>query len=258
MLRAIGKSLFIRQALGRALAGYLRFVKQTNRITLIPPDAYDRFDADLPVIITMWHGQHFMQTFFRKDWHVGHVMISRHGDGEINAVAAEALGMRVVRGSGAQRADQVRKRGGIQALRQLIAILEKGESVSMTADVPKISRVASEGTILLAQRTGRPIYPVGVVCSFRKNFRSWDRASLGLPFGRTAMVRGEPILVPRDADAAAIESYRQALERELDRIYALGYAAFGQEDPGAGRAEVAAARAAKQAEFSARLSGTPA
>jgi lysophospholipid acyltransferase (LPLAT)-like uncharacterized protein len=258
MLRAFFKSLFVRRLLGRTLAGYLRFVKRTNRVALIPANAYDRFDADLPVIITMWHGQHFMQTFFRKDWHIGHVMISRHGDGEINAIAAESLGMRVVRGSGAQRADQVRKRGGIQALRQLIAILESGESVSMTADVPKISRVASEGTILIAQRTGRPIYPVGVVCSFRKDFKSWDRASLGLPFGRTAMIRGEPIWVERDASPAMIEAYRQKLETELDRIYALGYASFGQKDPGADRPEVAEARAAKHAEFLARSQGSPA
>ena len=35
--------------------------------------------------------------------------------------------------------------------------------------------------------------PVAVVTSRRIDFRSWDRASLGLPFGRGAMVLGEPI-----------------------------------------------------------------
>ena len=258
MFRRLGKSRFVRQFLGRSMAAYLRFVQVTNRTILIPPDGYEGFDADLPLIITMWHGQHFMQTFFRKPEHVGHVMISRHGDGEINAIAAERLGMGVVRGSGAQRSDQVRKRGGIQALRQLLSIInDRRESVSMTADVPKISRVAGDGIIALAQRSGRPIYAIGVVCSRRIDFKSWDCASLGLPFGRTAMVVGRPIWVTRDASPAEFEACRQALEIELDRVYAEGYAALGARDPGAGRESVAAARAAKHAEFLARHGEAP-
>lgn len=256
MLRRIGKSTFIRKALGHTLAAYLRFVKATSRVALLPADGYVGFDADLPLIITMWHGQHFMQTFFKKKEHVGHVMISRHGDGEINAVAAQALGMGVVRGSGAQRSDQVRKRGGIQALRQLMTLLAQGESVSMTADVPKISRVASEGCLLLAQRSGRPVYAICVVSSRRIDFKSWDRASLGLPFGRIAMVVGQPIWVPREANAAAIEWHRQALEAELDRACAQGYAFLGCADPGANRPEVEAARAAKRAEVAQRIAET--
>ena len=65
----------------------------------------------------------------------------------------------------------------------------------MTADVPKIARVCGEGIVTLARLSGRPIVPVAVVTSRRIDFESWDRASLGLPFGRGAMVLGEPIRV---------------------------------------------------------------
>ena len=36
----------------------------------------------------MWHGQHFMSPFFWREQHRVKVLISRHRDGEINAIAA--------------------------------------------------------------------------------------------------------------------------------------------------------------------------
>ena len=247
MLKALGRSEAVQLFLGSLLAGYLRFVQRTSPMTVIPADGYARLE-DGPVIITMWHGQHFMQTFGLRPQDRIHVMISRHGDGGINAIAAEKLGMRVVRGSGAQRADQVRKRGGIQALRQLLALLEAGDHVSMTADVPKISRVAGEGIIALAALSGRPILPVATVCSRRIDLNSWDAASIGLPFGRTALFIGDPIFVAKDADAAQREASRRAVEAAMDDAYARAYAALGQHDPGAGRETVAIARAGKTSE----------
>lgn len=253
MFRKIGRSRFVQHAIGALLAGYLWLVKRTNRIIFIPDDVYGPVDDNAPVIITFWHGQHLMQTFYRRPDDRCYVMISRHGDGEINAHAAELLGMSVIRGSGAQRADQVRKRGGIQALRQLLQLLEAGEHVSMTADVPKISRVAGDGIVALAQLSGRPILPMAVVCSRRWDIQSWDAASVGLPFGRSAIVVGKPIPVARDADLAAQEAARRAVEAELDRIYAAGYAALGSPYPGADRESMKAARMKRQAEADAAI-----
>ena len=65
-----------------------------------PPDVYARIDAELPVIVAMWHGQHFMAPFMRRPGDRGKVLISRHRDGEINAIAAERLGIETIRGSG--------------------------------------------------------------------------------------------------------------------------------------------------------------
>ncbi|MCA0401667.1 MAG: lysophospholipid acyltransferase family protein [Proteobacteria bacterium] len=224
------------------MAGYLAFVRRTSRIVHIPDDIYGPVDQAAPAIITFWHGQHLIQTFYRRPNDRCYVMISRHGDGEINAIAAEKLGMSVVRGSGAQRADQVRKRGGIQALRTLLSLLKAGEHVSMTADVPKVSRVAGDGIITLAQMSGRPIIPMAVVASRRIDFKSWDAASLALPFGRVAILVGTAITVPREADAERREALRRQLEAELDRIYALGYQNLGCPYPGADRPSMIEAR----------------
>ena len=77
--------------------------------------------------------------------------------------------------------------------------LEGGAIVGLTADIPKIARVCGQGIVTLAQLSGRPIVPVAIVTSRRIDFRSWDRASLGLPFGRSAVVIGEPIFVAAEA-----------------------------------------------------------
>jgi hypothetical protein len=243
LLKDIGRSKRVQHALGALFAGYINLVKATSRIDLLGEDGYSVLDDNQPTIMTFWHGQHFMQTMLRREGDRASVMISRSGDGEINAHAAKLLGMGVVRGSGAQRADQVSKRGGIQALRALITLLEAGEHVAMTADVPKISRVAGEGIISLAQISGRPIVPVAVVASRRIDFASWDASSIGLPFSRIAMVIGRAIPVPRGANAQEKEALRVELQSELDRIYALGYAHFGQQDPGANRPTMIEARA---------------
>lgn len=247
MLKEIGRSKRVQHAIGAVLAGYLKLVRATGRMVVLEPEGYARIDASAPVILTFWHGQHLMQTFGRRPDDRCSVMISRSADGEINAHAARLLGMGVVRGSGSQRADQLSKRGGVQALRALMTLLEAGEHVSMTADVPKISRVAGDGIITLAQLSGRPIAPMAVVASRRIDFSSWDAASIGLPFARLALVIGELISVPRQADAQEKEAARLKLQAELDRIYARGYAEFGQNDPGANRPSMIEARAQQAA-----------
>jgi hypothetical protein len=72
-----------------------------------------------------------------------------------------------------------------------------------------------------------------VVTSRRIDFDSWDRASIGLPFGRGAMVLGDPIVVPREADPQTLEALRQNVERELDAVHERAYALIGSKDPGA-------------------------
>jgi lysophospholipid acyltransferase (LPLAT)-like uncharacterized protein len=245
MLKRIAKSRSVRRFAGRLLASWLQLVRRTNRFVVEPANAEDAFYAHVPVIVALWHGQHFMGPYLKRPRDRVAVMISRHGDGEINAAAAEAFGFELVRGSGAQRADQIRKRGGAEALRGALAKLKDGCSLVMTADVPKVSRVAGDGVVTLAQLSGRPVVPVAVVTSRRLDFKSWDRSSMGLPFGRGAIVTGEPIHVPRDASNGLKETLRQRIEAELDRVHARAYALVEQADPGAGREDVRLARQAR-------------
>jgi lysophospholipid acyltransferase (LPLAT)-like uncharacterized protein len=218
-------------AMGTVGAWYLKLVWHTSRVILVPPTIYETVQT--PAIIAAWHGQHFLMPFIKKKnaAHRAKVLISRHRDGEINARAAEKLGIETIRGSGAHNGEFHRK-GGAVAFTEMLAALKDGYNVAMTADVPKVSRVCGMGVIKLAQHSGRPIYAVAIASSRRIELDNWDRTAVNLPFSRIAMVASEAITVPRDADDATLEAKRQFVENELNRLTAHAYAlADGKGSP---------------------------
>jgi len=228
MWRKIRTSETFRRILGRAVAGYLKFVWKTQRITIEPADLYDWIDDELPLILTFWHGQHFLAPFVPKSHHRAKVMISRSFDADINAIAAEALGIGTIRGSGTHRKN-FHEKGGVAATRQMIESLEQGINVAMTADVPKISRRVGLGIVSIAKHSGRPIYPVAIATGNRIIMkRSWDKSSLHLPFGRAALVVEKPILVPKDADETTLERARLDVEEKLNRATSRAEALVGR------------------------------
>ena len=233
MFKRFGRSRFVQEALGFLLASYLRLVRRTNRFVREPADLDAAIAGQTPLIVAMWHGQHLMISFaWPKSIPRMAALISRSGDGGAQAAALRRLGVTPVRGSGG-RADRARRKGGAPALRELLRQLDSGASVAMTADAAKRARVAGLGIVTLARLSGRPIAPTAVVVSRRFDFNSWDRASLGKPFGRGAIVVGDLIHVPPDADEAALEAARRAVEEGLDAVHARAYAMVGARDPGA-------------------------
>src|SRR6202140_1201789 len=116
----------------------------------------------MAVILTFWDGQHFLAPFIMKSHHRAKVLISRHADADINAIAAEALGVGTIRGSGATNARDFHPKNAGGAMREMIDALAEGFNVALTADVPKISRVAGLGVVTLARYSGRPIYPIAI------------------------------------------------------------------------------------------------
>jgi lysophospholipid acyltransferase (LPLAT)-like uncharacterized protein len=211
-------------AAGAVAASYLRFVWSTTRPIIEPASIYDI--ADTPAIIALWHGQHFMAPFIKPgdaDKFRTKVLISRHRDGELNARAAERLGIGTIRGSGAHNGEFHRK-GGAAAFNEMLAALGHGYNVALTADVPKVARVAGMGVVKLAQHSGRPIYTAALATQHRIELDNWDHTAINLPFGRIAMVAGDPIYVASDADAESLEAARQKVESELNRSTARAYA----------------------------------
>src|SRR6478752_3915244 len=137
MLKKIGQSALVQRLVGEGLALWLRFIRVTSRFTDQPADLYGPIRDNYPYIVAMWHGQHFLVPFMRREGHEFSILISRHGDGEINAVAVSRLGLKLVRGSGGKAKRQHHK-GGPAALRQLVQVLRDGSSVGVTADVPRL------------------------------------------------------------------------------------------------------------------------
>jgi hypothetical protein len=150
-------------------------------------------------------------------------LFSRHGDAEINAFAVEGHGRRTIRGSGDHGAQFVRK-GALSATRQMLNALKDGWGLALTADVPKVARVAGKGIIALARISGRPIVPIAISSTRRIVANSWDRAHILIPFGHLYVVFGDPIRVDRNADDTAIESARASVENQLNQISAMAEA----------------------------------
>ncbi len=226
MLKRLIRSRAVQGTLGYLLARYLRLVERTNRLAMEPEDAYEHVGPLQPVIVAMWHGQHFMIHFGRRPQDPVSALISRHADGEFNAIALRHLGVNPIRGSGAPAGAAGRKvaeKGGVAALRAMLKALQGGDMMVLTADVPKVARVAGLGIVTLAKHSGCPIIPVAMATSRRFRLSNWDRTCINLPFGRMAAVRGEPIFVDRNADEAALEQARQTVESALHEATARAY-----------------------------------
>ena len=232
--KRLGRQRWVQVTAGVIAAEYMRLVYKTTRVTIDPPDGYARIDANLPVIVAMWHGQHFMSAFVKRPGDRGKVLVSRHRDAEIISIAAKRFGIETIRGSGDMGGEFIRK-GGLGAFQALLDTLNAGESVALTADVPKIARRAGRGIVMLARASGRPILPIAIATSRRYVLHNWDKTTINLPFGRGAAVCGEPVRVPADADNGALEQYRRQVEDNLNAATARAYAIADNRSGDTGR-----------------------
>ena len=233
MLKRLVRSERFRVFAGTVLAGWFRFVRASCRMVVEPAGHLEALGAPHAMIITTWHGEHFMLPFAKpNDSWPAKAMISRSRDGDMNVIVCEKLGIGAIRASAGKSGDEVRRRGGVAGFVAALRELQQGSVVMLTADLPKgPAKVAGEGIVRLARRSGIPIVPLATVTTNRKRMvRSWDRAAFNLPFGRYVVVFGAPIAVPRDADDATVEVCRKAVEDELNRVTARAYEIAGGRD----------------------------
>lgn len=224
--RPLAQSPLVKHAIARMLTNALWFVRWTNRT--LPsdfgiPEAYAKYT---PAIAALWHGQHLLIPFYYPRGKALVIMVSRSADAEMNALVIEKIGMEAVRGSGGREPSRHQEKGGARALIALKRKLAEGKNVAMIADIPHgTPREAGLGIITLARLSGRPIVPMALATSRRKVIeKSWDKTTISLPFGRAAIVLGEAVSVPADADDDMMEAKRreltQALNDATERAYA--------------------------------------
>jgi lysophospholipid acyltransferase (LPLAT)-like uncharacterized protein len=224
------RSSWFQRAVGFLAAEWLRLVWRTNRFTYYPDGIVTRVEAQFPVILGFWHGQHFLTPFIKsKPTYRAKVLISRHRDGEFNAIAAERLGIGTVRGSG-DHGTAFHRKGGVGAFREMVQTLGENCNMALTADVPKRSRVVGLGIIMLARESGRPIVPFAMATSRYIQLGNWDRTTINLPFGRGAVVGAGEVYVPPDADKEMMEQYRRKVEDMLNEATRRAYALVGRPE----------------------------
>jgi lysophospholipid acyltransferase (LPLAT)-like uncharacterized protein len=230
LLRNLSRAGWLQRGVGFLAAEYLRLVWLTNKFSFDPANVYERVEPQMPAIFAFWHGQHFMTPFIKtKESHRGKVLISRHRDGEFNAIAAERLGIGTIRGSG-DHGSAFHRKGGVGAFKEMVRALAESYNVALTADVPKRSRVAGLGVIMLARESGRPIMPFAMATSRFIRLNNWDGTTINLPFGRGALVGVDEIFVPPDADTETMEKLRLQLEANLNEATRRAYAQVGRPE----------------------------
>ena len=78
--------------------------------------------------------------------------------------------------------------------------------------------VAQPGALWLATVTGNPSVPFHVESRPSWTLPSRDASQIPYPFGRIAVVFGEPIAIPREADDEVLEAKRRELEARLNAL----------------------------------------
>lgn len=171
-------------------------------------------------IAAFWHYS-FFYLFYSLRRYPAAVMVSASRDGEYIARLAAIFGHTPVRGSSNRR--------GFQALREMLAALQQGKSCAIVADGSQgPARKAQAGCILMASRSGRPIFPMAWAASRCIVFKSWDRTVLPLPFSTIVLHHGEPLHVPPDLSAEDTEFWRRTLEEQLNRLYHAAWRDLGK------------------------------
>jgi lysophospholipid acyltransferase (LPLAT)-like uncharacterized protein len=189
----------------------IRFLCGTTRIRQYPGQLGHAYaEENRPFIAAFWHSRLLFAGWYLSDFPTC-AMISRHSDGELAAATYKKLGIEAARGSTTE--------GGMPALRQLVQSMKQGQIAAITPDGPRgPARRLQDGVISLGQLSQRPIIPVSFSSRYAVRLKSWDRFLVPMPFSRSSLVYGEPIMIPRKLDAAAKEDYRIRVEAELNRV----------------------------------------
>lgn len=144
----------------------------------------------------------------------GAMMISLSPDGEPVARAIRHLDLDVIRGSKANKKKAGKEKGGLRAIAEAAGRLREGGYVCMTPDGPRgPRRIASQGAVTLAQRSGAKVLPYAISTRPAPRLKSWDRFIIPLPFTRGAIVFGPLVDCPREASP---EILQEALQRGME------------------------------------------
>ncbi len=211
-LRPIVRHPKVQTILCWLIAQYIRFVYWTGKWTLVGEAGPVALAvARKPFILAFWHGRLLMIPYSLPGRGTVSMLISSHPDGQL--IARTVLHFDIVTIAGST------SKGGASAIRNLVRVLRNDGIVGITPDGPRGPRMrASEGVAALARIADLPVYPVTFSASRGVVMGSWDRFFLPFPFARGIFVWGDPVYVPKDADAAVIATKRQEIEAELNAI----------------------------------------
>ena len=194
--------------LPRIVWAYLHLIVRTSKLTVhgsVYPD--ELIEQRSGVIYAFWHNRQIILPVIRKNEPI-HCLISSSRDGEYVARVAGLFGKNAIRGS--------TTRGGFEAMKQIMRVLESGGTAAITPDGPLGPALeVKPGVIQLSRAMGTPIVPIAFDASKKKVFASWDEFNLPYPFSKIAIVFGKPLIID---ESETIEGACSKLKIALDEI----------------------------------------
>lgn len=229
MFKRAMRSKPMQALLGGLIALWMTLVKYTTRWEVLHAErAQPIIDGGEGLIALTFHSRFLLLTSaWKKKYQHPHVLISRSNDGDIVSWTCRWLGLSTVRGS-ARNLKKSKIKGGGQAGRDILGAIEAGGCIVITPDGPRGPRQRVPlGPFRLARMSGAPILPCTFSIQRRKQFNSWDKFILPLPFGRGQIIWGTPKTVPEDMDDAQMDALRDAVEAEMNQLMTQADQALG-------------------------------
>lgn len=104
-----------------------------------------------------------------------------------------------------------------RSLLRIIQAMKRGQQTLLAPDGPDgPAFVPKPGISFLARKTEAVVLPVGIFSATAYRMNRWDRYQVPLPFSRSTIVFGKPILATRKSDEQALE---EEISEKLTAVY---------------------------------------
>jgi len=203
---------FLRRLVSRLFSMAILILYKTARIRTIGEDRIREYlSGGKKILFCLFHGDYLL-LFPRLQGHEICIFTTQSPRGDLIAEIIRIFGYHpsIIPG----------RRGNQSVLDWMVREIQKGCHAGIVVDGPMGPyHKVKHGVVILAKLTGHMIIGVGIASGWRVIMKKrWDRYTIPLPFTRAVIVFGEPVHVPSDADAEAMESIRQKVEQDLIRL----------------------------------------
>ena len=164
--------------LGNLLYYLTSAIFRTLRLRYVNKEALD--PKGQGAIYVTWHGRSLIpaNVFAGKQYWA---LISLSRDGELQNHIFQRFGFQTIRGSTG--------RGGVKGALQMARKVKEGGVLAFTPDGPRgPTHKCQLGVILMAEKSGAPIIPMGLSSRWRILVKSWDAYMVPLPFSKAFYV----------------------------------------------------------------------
>ena len=180
---------------------------KTINLRVIGKENTNNIDEQSPLLYAFWHGYMWIPVYYYRNRQY-FALSSLSQDGEYMTRILRRFGWQVIRGSST--------RGGSKSVLKLYKKLLKGNTTVLTPDGPTgpIYKV-KPGIIYLQEKSEGEIVPLGIAIDKKIEANSWDKFNIPLPFSKTVLKIGEPIIFD---DEESIEKRCQLLEEKINEV----------------------------------------